>query len=58
MSQKPHPHKETPSNETQRPNIINKCKPTVNSGSLVRKHLVTKFKFIDSYYQQIQTHNQ
>ena len=41
MAQKPHPHKEIPSNEIiiQRLNIINKCKPTINSGYPVRKHL-------------------
>ena len=29
-------------------NIINKFKPTINSGFPIRIHLVTKFKFIDS----------
>ena len=29
-------------------NIINKFKPIINSGSLVKKHLATKFKVIDS----------
>ena len=50
MAQKPHPHKETFNNKVQiyRLNIINKFKPIINSGSLVRKHLVTKFKVIDS----------
>ena len=50
MAQKSHPHKETFNNKAQtyRLNIINKFKPTINSGSPVRKHLITKFKFIDS----------
>ena len=49
MPQKSHPHKEAPSNQTQIHWLnINKFKPTINSGFLVRKHLVTKFKFIDS----------
>ena len=47
MAQKPRPHKETFNNKAQL-NIINQFKPTINSGSPVRKHLVTKFKFIDS----------
>ena len=48
MAQKPHPHKETFNNKAQiyRANIINKFKPTINSGSLVTIHLVTKFKVI------------
>ena len=47
MAQKSHPHQEAPSNQTHQPNVINKFKPTINSGILVRKHLVTKFKVID-----------
>ena len=52
MAQKPHPHKETFNNKAQiyRLNITDKFKPTINTGSPVRKHLVTKFKFIDSMY--------
>ena len=39
MAQRPHPHKETINNQIQvyRLNIINKFKPTLNSGSPVRK---------------------
>ena len=50
MAQKPRPHKETFNNKAQiyRLNIINQFTSTINSGSPVRKHLVTKFKFIDS----------
>ena len=50
MAQKPHPHKETFNNKVQiyRLNVINKLKPMINSGTLIRKHLVTKFKVIDS----------
>ena len=51
MAQKLHPHKETFNNQIQIYRLnINKFKPTINSGSLVRKHLVTKFKFIDSIF--------
>ena len=50
MAQKPYPHKEAFNNRVQiyRLNIINKFKPIINSGSLVRKHLVAKFKVTDS----------
>ena len=50
MAQKSRPHKETFNNKAQiyGLNIINKFKPTINSGSPVRKRLVSKFKFIDS----------
>ena len=50
MAQKPHPHKDTFNTKVHiyRLSIINKFKPIINSGSPVRKHLVTKFKVIDS----------
>ena len=49
MAQKPIPAKKHLITKLKfRFNIINKLKPTINSGSLLSKHLVTKFKFIDS----------